>query len=415
LQTSALTRYRTLYDDVHLTDCAVVRERARLRFILPRMEVLEGMMVVRGTTNLRKSHKTDLWMIVLVTALGFSAAACGGGGSGSSGPPSSHRGLWVPNFFSFTVTAFNADQIAKSGAPNPALTNESALIDSPEEALFDGAGNLWLTNCSDSILGAGTILEFTSDQLKNLSHDPDPNPNVILTDDGSFNIFGCPYGETFGSDGSLWASNRFSADLINFTPSQLSAGGAQFPNTKIVSSNFSQLEGIQFDSAGTLWVADFANSDVYGFKAATLAAAEGTTADLVPDIINSSASINGPTDVLVDSSGNQWVSNCFGDTVLEFAASDIASSGSPTPIVVLSATSVGASSSLDCPEGLDFDKKGNLWVSNAISDNFGSIVEFTPSQITTSGNPVPHIFLDSNSAGTNLNQPALFTFGPTVE
>jgi hypothetical protein len=376
-------------------------------------------MAVRGTKNLRRSRKTDLWMIVLVAALGFGAAACGGGSGGGGPPPSSQAGLWVPNFFDFTVTAFNSSQRSKSGSPNSALTNESDSIDSPEETLFDGAGNLWLTNCSDQILGAGTILEFTSDQLKNLSHDPAPNPNVILTDDGSFDIFGCPYGETFGSDGSLWASNRFSADLINFTPSQLSAGGTQYPNTKIVSSNFGQLEGIQLDLAGTLWVADFANSDVYGFKAATLAAAEGTTADLVPDIINSSASINGPADVLVDSSGNQWVSNCYGDTVLEFAASDIASSGSPTPMVVLSATSVntppGTSFSFDCPQGLRFDKKGNLWVSNAISDNFGSIVEFTPSQITTSGSPVPHIFLDSNSAGTNLNQPTLFTFGPTVE
>jgi hypothetical protein len=386
------------------------------RFSLPCIEVPEGMMAVWGTKSLRQSRKTDLWMIVLVTALGFSAAACGGGGSGSGGPaPSSHRGLWVPNFFGFTVTAFNAKQIAKSGAPNPALTNESGLIDSPEETLFDASGNLWLTNCSDQLLGAGTILEFTSAQLKNLSKDPTPNPNVILTDDGSFNIFGCPYGEAFGSDGSLWAANRFLADLVNFTPSQLSAGGTQFPNTKIVSTNFGQLEGIQFDSAGTLWVADIFESQIFGFKAATLAAAEGTIADLTPDIINSSASLNGPTDVFVDASGNQWVSNCLEDTVVEFASSDIAASGSPTPIVVLSATSVSASSSLDCPEGIAFDKSGNLWVSNAASDNFGSMVEFTPDQITASGSPVPHIFLDSNSAGTNLDQPTLFTFGPIVE
>lgn len=354
--------------------------------------------------------------LALIVALGFSITGCGGsGGGGTQGPSKAGPGLWVPNFFGYIVTAFNSKQRRKSGSPDAALTNASSAIDSPEDALFDASGNLWLTNCSDAINGAGQILEFTHDQLKKLSKDDAPNPAQTLSDDGSFNIFGCPYGAAFGSDGSLWAANRFSADLVNFTPSQLSEGGVQYPNTKISSDSFGQLEGIQFDSAGTLWIADVLNSEVFGFKAATLTAAEGTNADLTPDIINSSASIIGPTDVLVDSSGNQWVSNCLADTVEEFAAGDIAESGSPTPIVVLSATSVGNSSSLSCPEGMAFDKGGNLWVSNALSDNFGSIVQFTAAQIGASGSPAPNIFLDSNSTGTNLDQPALFSFGPSVD
>ncbi|HEY4931520.1 MAG TPA: hypothetical protein VII23_08115 [Terriglobales bacterium] len=377
-------------------------------------------MSIRGKKAERRSGAATLWMLPLIASLGLLVAACGGGGSSGAVPaPTAPPGLWVPNFFGANVVAFDARQRAQSGTPNPALTNKSAAIDSPEEALFDASGNLWITSCSDPVIGAGAIMEFTSDQLKNLKKDPTPNPNVTLSDNGSFDIFGCPYGAAFGSDGSLWASNRFSADLVNFTPSQLSVGGVQFPDTKIVSSSFGNPEGIQFDAAGTLWVADIEESEIFGFKAATLAAAEGTTADLTPDIINSSASINGPADIFMDPSGNQWVSNCLGDTVVEFAASDVAASGSPTPVVVLSSTSVstppGASFSLDCPEGVAFDKSGNLWVSNAVSDNFGSIVEFTPDQLTASGSPVPNIFLDSDPAGDNLNQPALFTFGPSVK
>ncbi|HEY9158299.1 hypothetical protein [Candidatus Binatus sp.] len=325
----------------------------------------------------------------------------------------------MPNFFGADVVAFDGKQRAQSGAPNPALTNSSAAIDLPEEALFDASGNLWVTNCSDPVIGAGTITQFTRKQLDNLSKDPSPNPNVTLSDNGSFDIFGCPYGQAFAIDHSLWASNRFSADLVNFTPSQLSAGGVQFPNTKIVSSSFGQPEGIQFDTAGTLWVADIEESEIFGFKAATLAAAQGTLADLTPDIINSSAGLDGPADVLVDQSGNQWVSNCAGDSVVEFAASDVAASGSPTPIVVLNSTSVstppGNSFSLSCPQGLAFDKRGNLWVSNSLSDNEGSIVEFTPDQLTASGSPAPNIFLDSDPAGDNLNQPALFSFDASVK
>ncbi len=376
-------------------------------------------MSIRRKKSERRSGAATLWMLPLIAFLGFGAAACGGGSSGGAPAPTPPPGLWVPNFFGADVVAFDGKQRAQSGAPNPALTNSSTAIDLPEEALFDASGNLWVTNCSDPVIGAGTITQFTRKQLDNLSKDPSPNPNVTLSDNGSFDIFGCPYGQAFANDHSLWASNRFSADLVNFTPSQLSAGGVQFPNTKIVSSSFGQPEGIQFDAAGTLWVADIEQSEIFGFKAATLAAAQGTLADLTPDIINSSAGLDGPADVLIEQSGNQWVSNCVGDSVVEFAASDVAASGSPTPIVVLNSTSVstppGNSFSLSCPQGLAFDKRGNLWVSNALSDNEGSIVEFTPDQLTASGSPAPNIFLDSDPAGDNLNQPALFSFDASVK
>lgn len=378
-------------------------------------------MSIRGKKTERRSGAATLSMLPLITSLGLLVAIFGGGESSGAAPASARPGteLWVPNFFGNNVVAFDRKQHAKSGAPNPALTNKSAAIDSPEEALFDASGNLWVTNCSDPVIGAGTVTQFTRKQLKKLKKDPSPNPTVTLSDDGTFSIFGCPYGAAFGSDGSLWVANRFSGNLVNFTPTQLSAGGVQFPNTKILSSSFGQLEGIQFDTAGTLWVADIEESEIFGLKAATLVAAEGTTADLTPDIINSSARLDGPTDVFMDPSGNQWVSNCLADTVVEFAASDVASSGSPTPIVVLNSTSVstpsGTSPSLDCPQGLMFDKSGNLWVSNALSDNAGSIAEFKRDQLTASGSPVPKIFLDSDSTGTNLNGPALFTFGPRVK
>ena len=56
----------------------------------------------------------------------------------------------------------------------------------------------------------------------------------------------------------------------------------------------------------------------------------------------------------------------------------------------------------------------NLCVSNALSGNGGNILEFTPSERSASGSTVPNIFLDFDPAGTNLNQPALFTFGPSI-
>jgi hypothetical protein len=346
----------------------------------------------------------------------LSLAACGGGSSG--GPAHAPPGLWVPNFFDDSFSGFSSRLYKTSGTPTAGITNFGETTVLPQQMLFDKKGNLWVTNCVDNTIGAGTIAEYTAHQVSQFSRNPDPDPAVLLTDDGTFNIFDCPYGEAFDSSGNLWVSNRFGSNVVEFTPDQLATGGAAIPETTIFSANFGAPEGLQFDASGTLWIADIAVSQIFGFKAATLAAVEGTDTIIPPDIINSSASIIGPTDVIVESSGDQWVANFGGNNLLQFAAADVAASGSPAPITTISATSVttasGVALSLDSPQGLAFDKKGNLWVSNALSDNAGSIAEFTPAQIASDGSPNPAVFLDSDVDGLNMNDPVLISFGPNV-
>jgi hypothetical protein len=72
------------------------------------------------------------------------------------------------------------------------------------------------------------------------------------------------------------------------------------------------------------------------------------------------------------------------------------------------------SNSLDIPEGLAFDddNSGNLWVANDQSSNVGSIVEYTASQLTSSGSPSPNVFLNSDLFGVNFHAPGLIGFGP---
>jgi hypothetical protein len=373
----------------------------------------QGTKIIRRCGRLSFSPSWPALMMLLVLAV----AGCGG--SDHSSPSTLPNGLWVPNFFGDSVTAFSHQASRQSGIPSASVINENAAILQPQQVLFDKKGNLWITNCIDSVVGAGSIAEFTHAQVSRFSHDPSPDPNVTIFDDGSFNGIHCPYGEAFDKNDNLWVSNRFGPNLVQFTPGQLKVGGATIPNTEIDSGSFFDPEGIQFDESGTLWMADIGGSQILGFKSETLAGVAGTVAFLTPDIVNSSVSIAGPTDVLIQKSGNQWVANCGGNNLLEFAAADVAASGSPTPITVLSATTAstptGSASSLDCPQGLAFDKSGNLWVSNARSDNSGSIAEFTKAQIANSGSPIPKVFLDSDLTASNLSEPALLSFGPNVK
>ena len=350
----------------------------------------------------------------MIVALAIVIAGCGGGGGPSSTPaPPSSEGLWVPNFATSNIVEFDTQNRAHSGEPTPALTNSSASLGDPDGVTFDKSKNLWVTNCEDPATLYGSITEFTQQQLEQLRTSPAPAPSVTLSDDGNGDIFGCPYGADLDQNGNLWTVNRYRRNLIEFTPAQLAAGGVQYPTTQITSTDFTTPLGSDFDKAGTIWITDFATNEVYGFTAASLSAASGSIALLTPDIINSSASLIGPAAIAFDAAGDQWVANCLGATVTEFAP--LAASGSPTPLVVLASTTVptssGSAPSLACPEGLVFDRNGNLWVSNAISDNAGSIAEFSRAQLAASGSPVPTVFLDSDPDASNISQPAQLSFG----
>ncbi len=56
--------------------------------------------------------------------------------------------------------------------------------------------------------------------------------------------------------------------------------------------------------------------------------------------------------------GNLWVSNLLSDEIIEYTASQLGTTSSPTPAITITSTA------LNNPEGLAFDSSGNLWVAN---------------------------------------------------
>jgi hypothetical protein len=329
--------------------------------------------------------------------------------------PSRSDGLWVPNLFGQSVNEFDPPSRAVSGNPSPQFFNASAFLLLPAGLAFDSSQNLWVANCSDFTLGTGAIAEFTAAQLANLGNDSTPDPNKTLLDDGTLTILACPWGAKFDAAGNLWITNRLIPDLVSYSPTQLAVGGALTPDTTITSTSFESPRDIAFDASANLWIVENQNQTILGYKAATLATALGHSGQVNPDIIISSASFGDPRALAFDGSGNLWLTDATGK-LLEFAAADLGVSGTPAPKVIITATPVvtldGIALSLDFPEGAAFDSAGNLWVANLESDNAGSLAEFTPAQLATSGNPSPAVFLDSDIFGINIHQPSLLTFGP---
>src|ERR1700686_2709551 len=146
---------------------------------------------------------------------------------------------------------------------------------------------------------------------------------------------------------------------------------------------------------------------------------------LTPEVILSSdtpisptpPSINGPWGLALDSTGDLWVSNeqlitpngVVPGSVVGFKAADITASGAPTPIVTLTTTTVNAVDTIDDPQGISFDKGGDLAVAND-ADNTISI--FSPKQLKTSGSPLPKTFISGSN--TTLTAPTGLVFGPSI-
>jgi hypothetical protein len=105
----------------------------------------------------------------------------------------------------------------------------------------------------------------------------------------------------------------------------------------------------------------------------------------------------------IDAAGGIWIANGIAspNSIVGYSASQLTTSGNPAPAVTL--TPNGAS--MMVPAGIAFDASGNMWVANA---GGGSLVEFAASQISSSGSPVPTITIASSSA----TRPFALAFNP---
>jgi sugar lactone lactonase YvrE len=193
-----------------------------------------------------------------------------------------------------------------------------------------------------------------------------------------------PYQETFDASGNLWVTSASSAAIEKFTPSQ-QVTGSPTPAVTLTPTGVSGLEGVVFDPSGDLWVIGNANNTIAELTPSQIA----TTGSPTPVVVVHYAA--GPIFGAFDASGDLWVTNYGSSTVAEFTPAQLAAGGSPTPAVIISSN---GSHSLNEPWGIAFDSAGDLWVTN-----FGqaTLVEFTPAQLATNGSPTPTVTVSGGS------------------
>jgi len=205
------------------------------------------------------------------------------------------------------------------------------------------------------------------------------------------NCLAAPHSLAFDSSGNMWVADSASNRVVKFSPPFASAMNATIAigqpdlltsNYSVTQSSFYDPVSVAFDSAGNMWVADYANSRVIEFKAPFSTGMQASIVIGHPTFTNSSyaytgnSGLDGPTAIAFDSSGNLWVSDLA--RIMEF--SPPFSNGMAASLVIGQANftsyqSGTTSTLLRGPSSIAFDAAGNLWVADTPNNR---TLEFAP-------------------------------------
>src|SRR5262249_50946047 len=194
----------------------------------------------------------------------------------------------------------------------PHLSLNSPAFGAPQGVTFDAAGNLWVIDGGTLASGgavAPALLEFTAAQLAMLAITPNPMPNATIRSAG----FTFPQQAVFDGNGDLWVSDNGSNAIFVLTPAQLATSSNELAPEMTIASNpaFQGPLGIAFDAAGDLYIANNASTSIFKFNHGVLPTTAGayTLAPSVTLVDDGQGSIQAPWGLAFDAEGNLWSSN----------------------------------------------------------------------------------------------------------
>jgi hypothetical protein len=367
-------------------------------------------------SGVRRKLKFNYLMAGICTMVVAAAITFGAACPAAAGSKPAKQALWVAN--NTDVVEFSK---LPSGVHDqkPLVQLDSSVFGAPQGVVFDSSNDLWVIDGGTVATGGTTppsLEEFTEAQLGNLKKDPTPTPTIQITSAD----FVFPQQAVFDGSGNLWVSDNGANAVFVITPAQLTAGGdISFTTTIESDPPFDGPLGIAING-GNLYIANNATTTIFEFNADHLPAIGSGLTTLVPDVVLSddgSGSIQGPWALIFDAAGDLWSSNANSPfTLVKFGASQITATGDPTPEVTISPVDVKVSKkvqdeSLQAPNGIAFDDKGDL-VAISSASPFG-VADYNPKEQAANGSPKPTSLVVG--AKTTLDAPAGANFGPAIK
>ncbi len=243
---------------------------------------------------------------------------------------------------------------------------------------------------ADRVLGQAN---FTTDTFPATTQSSTGDPSGIAVDPVS--------GKVFVSIAGQHRILRFasSAAVANGANAEAVIGQTNYTSdtSGISASTFNRPQGIDVDSAGRLWVADYQNFRVLMFEDAANLPEFGATADLVlgqPDFVTGTAGTNqismrGPLGVHADSAGRLWVADFSNHRVLRFDAAATLGDGAPATAVLGqpdfdTGTEGTTNLAMYGPAAVLLDPAGRLWVADQANHR---VLRFDAAATLANGSP----------------------------
>jgi hypothetical protein len=277
----------------------------------------------------------------------------------------------------------------------------------PTAATEDAAGNVFLSDSDNDRIRrvdakSGLISTVGGNGMAGYSGDGGPatqasiNTPAGLVLDGAGNIY---FADT-GND----AIRRIDAvsGIITTVAGVPGVQGYTGDNGKATAATLSSPQGVAFDTAGNLYIADTANNVVRmvaaGSGTITTIAGTGTAGYNGDGVAATAAQLNSPWDIVLASDGSLYIADLNNNRVRRVA------SGSITTVVgtgVQGFSGDGGSATaaqLYGPAGLAFDPAGNLYIADSTNNRVRKVYATTGNIETLSGNSSEQFLGDGGPA-----------------
>ena len=189
---------------------------------------------------------------------------------------------------------------------------------------------------------------------------------------GSCALPGLPQGVARDLQGNLWVSTQFGSGVTEVLAVNgvLPVPPATPSAVNVASGSFVNAEGLAFDSAGDLWVADEGANAIYEMVAISGSLPSNPT---IKTIISTGISL--PWSVAFDASGNLWFCDRNNNEIKEALAVSGSVPANPTINVV--------GSGFNSPQGVWVDALGNVFVADTQNGVIKEMVGVAPPAVST--------------------------------
>ena len=266
------------------------------------------------------------------------------------------------------------------------LSGTKASLNAPENIAFDAAGNMYIADLLNhrirKMTSTGIISTFAGTGISGYTGDGGPATSAELY---------FPFGVAVDKSGNVYISDNGNG-VIRVVPT--SGANAGKISTFVQNANFFDLLGLATDSAGNVYIADDLACVVWQVTpASAVSVVAGVLNTVTPDcgynadgIAATSALLNNPAAVTLDSAGNLYIGDLSNNRVRKVSGGIISTVAGNGTCGFFGDNGPATSAMLCNPQGVAVDSKNNLFIGDYSNARVRKVTTGTITTLAGTGN-----------------------------